>query len=440
MAIDFKNLLKQQWQKEVNAWNRIRFQPRKTLKQQTGIAMMVALAALLLIVYLAMELTYESNVEYTVNSQNLNRLKAYYAAKSGLDLALLRVKIFQKVSSQLGDQLGGNAGMLDEIWRFPFAWPLPPMDELSEVDQDAMKTAVKDSFMDSSYLTTIEDEGSKIDLHDLVSKSKVLRDQARKQILNIFENQKKNDRDFEQKYSSLNFEELVNQINDFMSSTTQSANGSGDKRGAFAELNSEAQVDIFPPNRAFRTMAELRFIPLMTDDLYQLLEPRITIYGMKGINPNLASKEVLLSLDPGLTTEVVDELIKRRTTMTEGGPYKNAEDFWSYAQTKGARLEGDTAEIPLIFDAITNFRIRSTGEFAGATREISVIVMDLDRIALKVAEQIKKEEDEEKKKSGDSSGQQGQSEGQGGQPGKTATKQKPNIPKGPPRIVWWSEK
>lgn len=443
--MEIKNILRNQWEKEKAAWHRLRRFSwwHKPLKNASGIAMMIAIAALMLIMWLAMELSYESNVEYTVNSQNLNRIKAYYAAKSGLDVALLRIKIFQKISSQFGEQLGSNSAMLDEIWRFPFAWPLPIPDELNAVDKDTMKSTVKDAFMDAAFMTTIEDEGSKIDLNDLASKSKVIRQNAKKQLMNIFETQRKQDEEFDRKYGATNFEALINQISDFISENVESAGG-GDKKSAFAEINSEAQSEMFPPNRAFRSLAELRFIPLMTDDLYELLEPRITIYGMKGINPNLAPKEVILSLDPGLTSEVVDELIKRRTDQNLGGPYQNAEDFWNYAQTKGARIEGDVSQIPLVFDAITNFKIRSSGEFAGAAREITAIVMDIDRIAIKVAEQVKKEEKEAQQGSG-SSGFSGSSDSFGARPTSPAKqsqsqKRKPTIPKGPPRIVWWNEK
>lgn len=426
------NFFKKQLEKEKNAWRKLKKSPITCIRSTNGISMMVAISALMVIMYIAMEITYDSTVDYTVNSQNFNRIKAYYAAKSGIDLALLRIKIYQKVSSQFGEQLGSNASMLDEIWRLPFAWPLPIPAEMSTTDKDSLKSTVKDAFMDANFMTTIEDEGSKIDLNDLVSKSKVLRETAKKQMLSIFESERKQNEDFDKKYSGINFEDLVNQITNYMSRTSESAGG-GDKISAFSELNSEAQANIFPPNRSFRSLSEMRFIPLMTDDIYELLEPRVTIYGMKGINPNLATKEVLRSLDPGLTSEIVDQIVSRRTDINLGGPFQSDDDFWSFAQAKGARLEGDKSSIPLIFDTITNFRIRSSGEFAGAMREISAIVMDIDRIALKVAEQIKKEE---KEQNADPNAQP--SGGAASTP--KAAKKKAVIPKGPPRIVWWNEK
>lgn len=395
-----------------------------------GIALMLAIACLMLIMYFANEVSYDSNVEYLVNSQGLNRVKAYYAAKSGMQLSLLRIKIYQQAQSKFGAQLG-NSPLLDQIWKFPFAWPLPIPDELSAVDKDNFKKLTKTSSMDSSYLVTIEDEGSKIDINDLNSPSKALREATKKQLLNIFEQKKKEDEAFATAYGNVRFEELINSIADWMSNKSESLNG-GDKRSRYSELNQEAQSDYYPPNRGFRTLSELHFVPGMTDDFYTLMEPRITIYGMKGINPNLASKEVLKSLDPAMTDEVVSEIIKRRDSEDEGGPFKcdqsgGSQDFWNFVQQKGVRVIGNPEEIPLICDTVMNFKIRSTGEFAGATREITAIVMDLNKAASKVKSYTDKEKQKPEDKPSDDKT-------------KKPAETKDKIAKGPPRIVYWNER
>lgn len=400
---------------------------RAPLSNNRGVALMIAIAAVMLIMYFAMEVSYDSNVEYIVNSQGLNRVKAYYAAKSGMQISLLRIKIYQQAQDRFGEQLGSSA-LLDQIWKFPFAWPLPIPDELNAVDKDNFKKISKESSMDASYFVTIEDEGSKIDLNDLISPSKQLQEATRQQLLNIFEQKKQEDENFAREHGNVRFDELVDSIADWMSPKLQSVNG-GDKRAKFSELNQQAQTpEYYPPNRAFRTVAELHFIPGMKDEFYDLLEPRVTIYGMKGINPNLANKEVLKSLDPGMTDEAIAAIIKRRETESEGGPFKCAngtsDDFWNFVQTSTrVRLMGDPKTIPMVCDSVMNFKIRSSGEFAGASREITAIVMDFNKTATK----IKSYTDAEKKAS-DPSG------------GAAAKPKKDPIPKGPPRIVFWSEK
>ncbi|MEK2645097.1 type II secretion system minor pseudopilin [Bdellovibrio sp. BCCA] len=408
-------------------------QLNRPLSNNRGVALMIAIAAIMLIMYFAMEVSYDSNVEYLVNSQGLNRVKAYYAAKSGMQLSLLRIKIYQQAQDKFGAQLG-NSALLDQIWKFPFAWPLPIPDELSAVDKDNFKKIFKESSMDASYIATIEDEGSKIDLNDLNSPSKSLQESTKKQLLNIFEQKKQEDEQFARDYSNTRFDELVNNIADWMTPKATSLNG-GDKRAKYGELNQLSQSDYYPPNRGFRTLAELHMIPGMTDDFYNLLEPRVTIYGMKGINPNLATKDVLKSLDPGMTEEAVTAIIKRRETESEGGPFKcdkdgGSADFWNFVQQNTrVRLMGDPKDIPLTCDTVMNFKIKSTGEFAGATREITAIVMDLNKSATKIKSFTDKEKQPDPNDKNKTDPNQ-----------KNQQAQKDKIPKGPPRIVYWNER
>jgi general secretion pathway protein K len=368
-------------------------------------------------------------VEYNVNVNSLNRLKAYYAARSGVELSLLRIKTFQQASSQFGKQLGGQAEMLDQIWRFPFAWPVPMPDGLSAVDKDSIKSTLKESIMDTSYVATIEDEGSKLDMSDLVSPSKALQESTRRRLLDVFQSKLKNDEDFQRKYGSYRFEELVNAITDWQSKLRTGVAG-GDKRQGYNDY-----PENYPPNRSFRTIQELRLVPGMTEDLYEILEPSITIYGMKAINPNQASKEVIKSLDPEINDEIANAIIKRRETPSEGGPFKNKEDFWGFITGRGVRLGEKAEETPLVFDKVVNFRIKSTGEYAGMSREITVVVMDLQNVASTVKGYVDKEKAAAAGNVGGGGGDPG------GKPaGNQAQSQTPALPKGPPRIVYWGER
>lgn len=400
---------------------------------QRGVAMVMAVTTVGLLTYLAMQIMYESTVEYTVNSQSLNRLKAYYAARSGLELSLLRIKIYQTVMTKYGSQMGPYQQYVDEIWKFPLAWPLPMPEELNSVDKESAEKVASESLIDTSFVATIGDEGSKVDLNDLVSPSTKLRELTENRLLEALKRKVEDDDEWRDKYGNFRFEELVNNIADWMSDKRESRNG-GDKRSDYADLNRDG--DFYPPNAGFRTLGELRMVKDMNDDFYDFLVPIVTIYGMRGVNPNVASKEVIRSLDAGLTDEIVDEIIQRRDDPNLGGPFKDAADFWGFVQGKGARLVAqDTETIPLYFESLVSFRIRATGSFASSVREIEVVTMDLDRTAKRIKEFTDKEkelteeerrrQEEEKKKA------------------EAATSTGPaqvSLSKGPPRIVFWSEK
>ena len=400
------------------------------MNNKKGIALIMAVSTLALLITIAMEVMYDSNVEYLVNSQAMNRMKAYYAAKAGIDISLLRIKIFQQINQKMGKN-AAQIPFLDQIWKFPLVWPVDIPDNVSSIEKDDVKKAIKSSIMDATFRTDIEDEGSKFDINDLASASKTLNTAMQKQILQIFETELKENDEFRNKYSSFKFAELVGSIADWMSSKKSSVNG-GDKSAPYQVYKTKG----FPPNRGFRTLQELRLVNGMTDEFYSLLEPKITIYGLKGINPNNASKEVLMALDPGITAEIAKKIIEHIQDPKKG-PFKGGADgiqaFWDFVTKElGARLEQDTKNIPIVLDTMVSFKISSTGIFANTSQKITAIVMDLNLSAQRTSDYIKKDK-EDPNAAAPAPAPTDPAKGLGSQ------KQNDPLPKGPPRIVYWAE-
>ncbi len=406
----------------------------RPINNRRGIAIITAIAALTLMTYLAMEVMYDTHVEYLVNAQQINRIKAYYAARSGIEVSLLRLKMYQSIVTKLGKNLPAD-GMVDEIWKFPFMWPLEIPKDVNSVDTGQINEAIKESTMDATFITKITDEGSRIDINDLNSPSKTLRDITRRQILNLFKNKMDNDEAFARRYSGYRFEELVNNITDWGSSKSTSLNSS-DKKNYYKTLTGS---DDFPPNRGFRTLYELRLVKDMTDDFFAILEKNITIYGLKGINPNTAPKAVIQAIDPGITDEIYEEIVKRLGNPAEGGPFKDANDFWQFLQSRGAALTVPQADVPIVTSGLFSFRISSIGNFGSSRREIEIVTMDLDQAAARLNEQVSndiKKENPTAENPPDSKLPGGSPPATG--PGSAATANP--LPKGPPRIVYWTEK
>lgn len=420
-------------------WPRWNFFKLKSHRNNKGIALLTAISALTLMTYIAMEVTYDTQIEYVINSQHLNRIKAYYAARSGIDISLLRIKIYQTVQQKLGKSLPAN-GMLEQIWQFPLMWPLELPSELNAVDKDQIKDKTKESLMDSSFITTISDEGSKIDLINLVSPSETLREITKSQLLALFENKVKADEDFARQYSGYRFENLINNIADWLSNKNESLNG-GDKRSAYRDRGTED----FPPNRNFRTMQEVRLVAGMTDEFFQILEPQVTIYGTRGINPNTASKEVLMSIDPTITKEIAEEVIKKRQD-PEQGTFKDANSFFDFLEQKGARLSINKEEFPIITESLSSFKIQSIGEFNGAKKEIEIITLDINRVAERVGEIQKKVDDKNNPQNNQNNSNNSANNSTGNNVAannnnnNNQNKSEAKDYKGSPRIIYWNEK
>ncbi len=398
-----------------------RSQVLRPLKNNRGMAMIMAVSTMALIIYLAVEIMYDTSVEYNVNAQELNRLKSYYAARGAVEIGLLRIKIYQSVKNKLGDQLQGSpyAPYIDQIWSFPIQWPLPT-ELLNAVDKDTAEEKKEESLVDAQYTLDIADEGSKIDINDLVSPSETLRKNAERMLLSIFEERVKSDEQFRSEYGNFKFEDLIESMRDFMSSTWNSKNG--DKRGGYSEF----QTQELPPNRGFRTIGELHMIPLMDDNLFEMLQPRITIYGLKGVNPNTASVESLQSLDPGVTKEVAQAVLQER----QKNPFTSADSFFAFASEKsGQKLKArKSEEWPITFDSMTSFRVTAHGVYQNTSREITAIVMDISQTSARIKSFVDKDKPKDPPPGG-------------GAPPKTPPPKKPpeRLSKGPPRVVYWSE-
>ncbi len=398
------------------------------LRNNRGVALLIAIFSLMLMVFIANEVSYDTTIEYLIASQQVNRLKAYYAAKAGVEFSLLRISVYKKILATFGDQLKGNTAMLDPVWQFPFSWPPLMPGEMNSADKDKINSAVKESTMDASFSSTISSEGQKIDVNDLgafLPEGKGFRDATRLQILKIFQNQMETDDGFRKKYGGTNFEEVVNNITDWVDEDSESLNG-GDEKRYYPDIRS----DFIPPNTPFKTVDELHMVAGMKEDFFKVLKDRITVYGTKGLNVNYATREVLKSFDVRMTDEVVNNIMKRRNNPQEG-PFKDTTDFYNFLDGQGVRLDRNAKnQIPLLFGPEFNFRIQSTGIFANSRREITAVVYDYDNVSQNYSNWVQSSS--------------AQNTATPGAAPSTATQGQPTAPKiqtgkGRPTIVYWQE-
>lgn len=423
----------------------------RILKSESGIAMLIALFAMTLMLFIATEVNYDTAVEYNEASQQVQRIKAYYAAKAGMELSLLRIQLYKQAMVSLGDQLGPQKSMLDMIWQFPMSWPpmIPEKTKVTEVDKDMIQSSVKESLMEAQYATTIEPESGRVNLNDLGSEVKIVQQTTRQQLLNIFATEVRNNDKFRQKYSSTNFDELINNIQDWVTPGPESANG-GDKNSRYAKMDmKDTNKDFIPPGRPFKTMDELHMVAGMKDDFYRLIEARATVYGLQGINVNYAPEEVLRGLDLTFTDEAVKAVMKRRNDPKEGGPFPAGEQcastFLNFVSPYGVNIRAiQDSKVNLICDPEYNFHVVSTGTYQKAKREITAVTFDLDNLPGRLADLLNQQD----KQNNPSQVVPGQTPGGAGAPGGVTPGQpqqqqnnstKMKAPKGRPTVVYWEE-
>jgi general secretion pathway protein K len=416
---------------------------------QRGAALLMAMFCVMIMTFLAVELSFDTSVEYLLSNKEYHRVKAYEAAKAGVELSLLRIQLFKNVTKQYGQQLKGQESILEMIWSLPFTWPPSIPDGASIVDKDQIGTTISESFMEARYVAQISAEGSKIDINDLDSPSEGLRNATRDQLIKLFR-QKMDNRDdpWAEANRDFDYEELINNLKDWIDEDTISDNG-GDEQSRYPEARTNSEATI-PPNRPFQTMDELKMVDGMREDVFQFLLPHITVYGSKGINVNQANSEVLKSIDPIITDEIATEIITRRNDTEKGGPFRDENDFMSFI---GANSQSfNPSGIPLFFGNEYNFRIEVTGEFQNVTRKIIAIVYDVEAVRDQMI-QILDKEDQQNQGGQGNNGNQG-SQGNQGNPGNTGGQggqgnnqnqgnqgnNNSNTPsQAKPRVIYWWE-
>ncbi|MES2769746.1 MAG: type II secretion system protein GspK [Bdellovibrionota bacterium] len=353
-----------------------KFPSRKPQKlNQKGVALLMAMFCVMIMAFLAVELNFDTSVEYILSNKEYHRIKAYDAAKAGMELSLLRIQLFKSINKQYGSQLKGQESLLQMIWSMPFTWPPSIPEETSIADKDQIKTATSDSFMDARYVAQISAEGSKIDINDLDSLSESLKKATKEQLTKIFVQKLEAEDDvWAEKNKNFDYEELINNLQDWVDEDSVSANG-GDEKSRYPDADDDA---VIPPNRPFQTMDELKMVDGMREDVFQILLPHVTVYGSKGINVNQANAEILKSIDPIITDEMASEIISRRNDLEKGGPFKDENEFIAFISANQQTF--NASKIPLLFGNEYNFRIKVTGEFQNVTREIIAIVYDVEAV------------------------------------------------------------
>lgn len=364
----------------------------KRKEKQKGVAIMMAVFFVALMSFMIFEISKETLYVSIVTSQEIHELKAYYAAKSGLDISLLRIKAYQQVKDQIeqmGEMAAPFAQKADIIWQFPFVWPPVLPEEAGLVAQNQMDEILKETFMQKvQYAPMIEDMGSKINLSNLDSPSKALADSTREQLLEVFRKIIRDDESFSDKYVINEIEVVIDHIKDWMDADTEATQG-GDE-SSFYTSRGERNL---PPNQYFKTKEELMLVEGMTHDIYEILDQTTTIFGNPGININQASPEVLMSLDPNMNEDVIEELIKRREDLENHGPF--SEDLFRafINEMLGSWEAFNPSRIPIFYSAVANFKIESTGSSGRINKTIEAYVFDQNSLLDTMIEGLKEQDE-----------------------------------------------
>lgn len=289
-----------------------------------------------------LELQYSSMIERKLAFNELNQVQAYYLAKSGARIGMLRVALFSRArrSPELSRIAGGLEikPYLDLIWRIPLpAFPPPKgsLSKLTKADKDAAEKVLEETkISDGQFSHVISSEGSKINLNYFVlpkdkqnappnfsaQPSSLLEYNALLLInlLNQFIRESDNPGD---EFGNLKPEELVMDIMDWVNPGNTKLGG-GSKDSFY-----EQQVPPYQAKRGpFFTIDELRLVRNIDDHLFNKLKPYVTVYSDQGkVNLNNANDTLLKAIFPDFSEYDLKRISEEKTRI--GGFWTSEKQF-----------------------------------------------------------------------------------------------------------------
>ncbi len=310
------------------------------LKETNGAALLTVLVAMMIITIMLFEFQYSSMVERKLAYNDLNQLQAYYLAKSGVRIGILRVELYGRArKSKDIQQVAQGADIkpyLELIWNLPMP-AFPPakslVTKLDKSDKDAAEKVLEQTKVEDGSVThTITSESAKINLNflrvppdrqgqniDFSASAKSLDQLIAKTLANLIAGFIQASDDPFKEYGNLKPEEVVMDIMDWINpGDTRFAGGAKD----------QYYEGLVPPYKAkrqpFFTVDELRLVRGIDEHLFTKLKPYVTVYSSEGrININSAADDVIRALYRDFTDDDLKKIAQEKNRL-HGWPSESA--------------------------------------------------------------------------------------------------------------------
>jgi hypothetical protein len=343
---------------------------KKILNNQRGIALMMIMTAIILLMAIYGEFTFESKISRIKATNILDRSQAKLLAESGLQLAVTRLRLYKeaynKIQSNPSAKNMVQAQLLNQLWEVPFIFPIPVGGNANRAFKDTVEKFTKETLLDGEMKVSIQnisnrmnlnmlridmtkfnpdpnvddgqDNQSALDMNDGAINKDVSVDQSLYFILNrLVEEKKEKDEAFEDRYSRINYQEMITNLKFFMSDM---GGMSQDPLVQDAEASFQ-QVPLTPKYGPLSSASELYAIPGWNDELIELIQNEFSVYPSTQIDFNKLTANMLRILIPNIQEDSVREFFLWRDDPDQPKTINTKEDFKKYVISEGLMNETD---------------------------------------------------------------------------------------------------
>lgn len=377
-----------------------------TAQNRKGVALFIVLASMATLAIFVSEITYTAQINQKLAYDRLDQVKAQALAKSGLRLALLRIRAYSELKKQVGkiaSSTGASASavnsvvpkaILEKIWSEPVTIPFTgDISGLPGTMRDALTKFRKDSGMEGKVYISIQAQSNKLNLNSTLPGFAALATptpakngnaqatptpdpnnpyasstpgagaapnatpanydptQARQllgdQIKNTLQKKFDEDEKFRDQYRNFRVDDLIQEII------------------GWADLSYDSPREQFatvPFKKApFYHLTELHYLDTMEDGIYDLLADQFSAGVASTININTIQEPVLKGLIPQMTKDEVAKFFQYRDGTgqeavaaggkaqtpggTEDNTFKDAGEFYKYLGDKVQYFAGSTTRV-----------------------------------------------------------------------------------------------
>lgn len=340
------------------------------LKNERGVAIMMIMTAIILLMAIYGEFTFESKIARLKATNILDKSQAKLVAESGLQLAMARIRLYKEAYNAI--QGNPNAKqmvqgqLLNQLWEVPFIYPIPVGKGVSQAFKATVDKFSQEMLLEGEMKVSIQnisnrlnlnmlridmtkynpdpnandgmDHSSLLNMSDQAIMTDVNVDQSLFYLLKRLVDQKKEDDEaFDDKYGAINYQEMLTTLKYYMSDYGSMQT---DPMMPEAETNF-SQANLHPKFGPMGSASELYAIPGWDDQLIELIQNEFSVYPSTQIDFNKLTANMLKILIPNMTDDQIKDFFIWRDDPEQPKYLNSKADFKNYICTI-ERIMSDT--------------------------------------------------------------------------------------------------
>lgn len=345
---------------------------KKIMNNERGVALMMIMTAIILLMAIYGEFTFESKISRIKATNVMDRSQAKLLAESGLAMAMTRLKLYKEAFNKLESNQAAKGQvppqLLNQLWEVPFIFPIPVGEGANRATKDTIEKFTEDSLLEGQMRVSVsnisnrmnlnllrfdtakkfskttqstdsdgdgipdesenkEDEDPNdgiIDTNPTAIQSNVSIDQSLYFLMKrLVDEKKEKDPGFEDRNANINYQELVTNLKYYISDYQSMM---ADPLAGEAESNFQ-RIPLTPKYGPLSSASELYSIPGWNDELIELIQNEFSVYPSAQIDLNKLTANMLRILVPTIDEEQIRSFFEYRDNPDQPKHFNTVDDF-----------------------------------------------------------------------------------------------------------------